>query len=637
MPNLDRLDIQGTAISLKMLMKILSSAKTLSSLSFEHRWTMHFSDFSKKALATWSQLSEINVLVKTCIECSIFESCEGLKAFSVSAIHLASESRGHLFCRCDSDLLCELRFGRQLAYLYVGQEIQTLRPKMYTHRGFDPMECMCPLCCDSWNWSFCFFNSYAECAQVLAMNAMKTCGEYTLSYFKSAVPTQTVRHLYLRTRCSDQTKEHLALMTKLSHLKTLNISACLFNHSDRYLSDMYLQFFDALVEKQIPLQHFNLNFHDPMHFHEAGSTNQLAPVLGKLTGLKSLSLPICSLSDSSQSQPAWMTSSQLPTNPEAGLSYCSPSSSKRQRVGSKTNNYIRCDSCLAEVNCAYERRKPRKDQIGGNCIYCGSNLAQIVNGTPGLESLELIGQGCRSLLMPDLQLDMKDRNLYTPCPPSTVSAVSEDTLLCISRWTNLHSLVLVGLPTVLRGHCLVPITQNCKQLRYLSIAHLGRRGQCQFLGNLCEALQHAHHLEDMRLEHDNIDSMSSLFRAIQCCQSIKRLCLISKHGSVNIVDVVRMISKCPELMVVCLICSMTATDCKHLKQDITRRFGNSRPALRLAIGKYPEYVTSGSHKECLRSMPDIHIRELIMLSSKVAVTPPSWGEWKASLTEKDNE
>ena len=76
----------------------------------------------------------------------------------------------------------------------------------------------------------------------------------------------------------------------------------------------------------------------------------------------------------------------------------------------------------------------------------------------------------------------------------------EDSLLCISLWHYLQSLVLAGIPSILHGYSLISITKGCTMLTSLSLSHLGPYpyDQCFFIQNLCQAMTYAKQLRDFR-------------------------------------------------------------------------------------------------------------------------------------------
>ncbi|XP_022081103.1 uncharacterized protein LOC110974074 isoform X1 [Acanthaster planci] len=637
MPHLECLDIRGISVSLKTLNRILSCARSLRSLSYEHPGLVQSRQFSKQALATWSQLTELNVVVTSnCLHGAIFWLCTGLRAFSLATSH---QALGSHTCLCDDLLFSRLPL-HQLEYLSVAEEAAAQHPRSCQWKFLrwrvllGQMKALCVLPSllagnlrDAPDW-----DTDPGCAPILSLEMDTHCHFATLESRR----LQSIRHLGVELKHRCLTHEFLTSISKFSHLRSLNISGFFAYTHNRVFKDKedFLMLVKVLVEAQIPLEHLNMSNIRKGYLHEQGTTNCLGLQIGQLRGLKSLALPICGLADQSQSQPVWMTSSQESANPDGVLDYHTTSSNKRQRVGSKARTYIMCENCLAEVECPGGQRTLAEDSTtnSGRCIYCGSNLAQVVSGTPLMECLDLQGGRCTLPLSVSIG-SLGDESKSAPCPPSSFPSVSEDTLLCISRWTRLRSLVLGHLPTFLHGHSLVAIAKHCKQLRHLSLIHLGRSGQCQFLAGLCEALSLANCLEDLKLEHDNIDGVSRLFHALEKCPSITRLCVVSKNGSVKLDDVIRLFDHCPKLVVLFLLCSLTVAACKSLKQELTLRFGADRLALRLAIGKYPS--NKDSLKECLKGMPDVHIRE-VFLGSEVAA-PPSWDELQADIQQEARE
>ncbi|XP_022082356.1 uncharacterized protein LOC110974787 isoform X2 [Acanthaster planci] len=362
-----------------------------------------------------------------------------------------------------------------------------------------------------------------------------------------------------------------------------------------------LSAFRIFAEAKTPLKHLNIS---GLHLHLPD--NELCEVLAKFPGLVSISLPVCGLPERRGSVPVdGLTFSQI-----------------RSRSRSCGSVDIKCDHCLKN-----EWRSPgtsiTKDlakQEG--CAYCTSDLSELVRGCLKMQSFELIKTGFVSFLSP--RSASKDEDVIR-CGDIMDP---ESTLLCISRWRHLTSLVLAGLPSVFHGRSLVAVTQGCPELRRLSLAHLGPHpyDQCLFMEGLCQALKYAKRMQDFRLEQPKLTGMASLLQSLQSCKRLSRLCVITQCGglkSLHVKDLDDVMDKCQDLMVLQVICNSYFETCAKWQQTLLDKYKPGRPALHVIIASYKKCQATRWRDICDK-VPFVHLEELTLFQSNVAAKAPSW-------------
>ncbi|XP_033647550.1 F-box/LRR-repeat protein 18-like [Asterias rubens] len=617
MTNLKHLDIRGSNVPMRTLDRILSSAQTLKSLSYNHS-----APFGEVASKTLSQLVELNMVISHRCDFTFLNHCESLRVFTLDLKHQLGTQNSAFSYRYIPPILLELPLSCLLRLHHIDFLGEAQKPfRSYRAYGLRfPRGVMKALRTVSSSLTACLGDSEElDLSKILSLESASS-DEFPISSRFSSL-----RHLNVSGTSFTKT-ELCSAGENLPRLKSLNIRGCknvLLTEGDRNLD---LSFLEVLVEAKSPLEHLNIS---RLHLHHPDDDNRLTQLLGQFHGLKSLSLPLCCLADKTTSEPLWMKPShRIQTYNTRSHRDTQGSTSRRQRLGIRVNEHGRCESCMNETTSPVDT----KEVDFKGCIYCGSHLARVVNGARQLQSLELVGVAFKSVLKTELHKSSSAPKQANHCGPSSFSSVSEDAFLCISRWTQLHSLVLAGIPTFLHGHSLVEILKNCKQLRSLTLANLGPSAKCQYLKGLVEALKYADRLEDLRLEQRNIDRMHSLFEALHQCHSLTRLCVISTNSEVDAQDVLMVFNHCRKLILFCLMSSVPVQVCKDLSKEIYAQYSLSRPALCVAFGQNPQF--EDKLLEFAKRIQRVHLKEFVFYESRVATTPPSWPELEKMIREQ---
>ncbi|XP_073503910.1 F-box/LRR-repeat protein 18 isoform X2 [Phyllobates terribilis] len=340
---------------------------------------------------------------------------------------------------------------------------------------------------------------------------------------------------------------------------------------------------DGLISACPNLVHLNLS---SAHHHSSYTSGaHLCDILSQLKKLRSISLPVCAITD--------IRTKALSQAPGQSIPSTSASTfSKKVRIGVPSFP------------------KMSEEQ---NTLKLQSAFWKLLKEIPVLQNLELIGSNFYSVMPRN---DPAIRNTYPPCKRS--QTVRDEDIAAISQLNYLQSLTLAQLPGILTGSCLVSIGRSCQQLHTLSLANFGMMGKMMFMSSLCEMLTHCKYLKDLRLEQPYFTANEKFFLALSNCSSLQRLCVISRNGNFQAEAVMTFIHKCQELIMCHLFTGETLTACKSLQNDIIKRFSVERPALNTTI--FP--LLHENLDEVIRDVPLMHLDEITLFKSRVAEEPP---------------
>ncbi|XP_049900626.1 F-box/LRR-repeat protein 18 isoform X1 [Epinephelus moara] len=335
--------------------------------------------------------------------------------------------------------------------------------------------------------------------------------------------------------------------------------------------------------KQLNLMH--------THYHHentpvVGGETHLCASLAKLTHLRSLTLPACTLSDG-------LNKHQISTN------NTSPSAlflglKKTPRMG-------------------LQIYKPDSDSsVSGDST---SGLTLLLAGCPFLETLELIGPGFVSVL-PRLE----------PCTRATVEprgmcawaqGVGDAHLAALEALPRLRRLTLAGLPGVLKGTGLIQLTRHCKDLRVLSLANMGSLKTMNYAPALLDTLKQCTQLQELRLEQPYLNANASFFEALSCCSRLQRLCLISRSGTFDPPSAETFMERCHHVIMCHMFMGGTLVACRTLQKALLDRFSVERPALSVVI--YP--LQHEDLPAVIRDIPLTLLDRITLFQSHVAQPP----------------
>ncbi|XP_018091742.1 F-box/LRR-repeat protein 18 isoform X1 [Xenopus laevis] len=368
-------------------------------------------------------------------------------------------------------------------------------------------------------------------------------------------------------------------------LVSLNLRACPFCLAPdlpfkKTVENIDCSILETLVTACPNLAHLNLSY---AHHHSSeNATRHLCDILAQLKHLRSLSLPVCAIVDTSS--PTDKSLLQCPgqsTSRTATLGF-----GKKVRIGVQTD------------------RMTLPDQ--NSCFW------KLLKENPFIVHLELIGSNFYSAMPRN---DPAIRNAYPPCALS--HSVGDAQISNISELEFLQNLTLAQLPGIHTGSALVSIGMKCQQLRSLSLANLGMKGMVLYIASLCEMLSHCKHLKDLRLEQPYFSANGQFFQALSHCSSLQRLCIVSHNGNFQPDAVMSFISACPSLVVCHMFTGETLKACRNLQQSIKQSFQAERPALNVLI--FP--LLHESLADVIRDVPLMHLDEITLFKSRVAEEP----------------
>ncbi|XP_073414251.1 F-box/LRR-repeat protein 18 isoform X2 [Dendrobates tinctorius] len=340
---------------------------------------------------------------------------------------------------------------------------------------------------------------------------------------------------------------------------------------------------EGLISACPNLVHLNLS---SAHHHSSDTSGvHLCDILSQLKKLRSISLPVCAITDT-------RTKALYQTPGQSIPSTSAYTFSKKVRIGVPS----------------FPKMSEEQDTF-----KLQSAFWKLLKEIPVLQNLELIGSNFYSVMPRN---DPAIRNTYPPCKRS--HTVRDEDIAAISQLNFLQSLTLAQLPGILTGSCLVSIGRSCQQLRTLSLANFGMMGKMMFMSSLCEMLTHCKYLKDLRLEQPYFPANEKFFLALSHCSSLQRLCVISRNGNFQADAVMSFLHKCKELIMCHLFTGETLTACKSLQSDIIKRFSVDRPAMNTTI--FP--LLHENLAEVIRDVPLMHLDEITLFKSRVAEEPP---------------
>ncbi|XP_074551165.1 F-box/LRR-repeat protein 18 [Halichoeres trimaculatus] len=334
------------------------------------------------------------------------------------------------------------------------------------------------------------------------------------------------------------------------------------------------------------LKHLNLMHTHYHHENSPGLSGErhLCESLAKFRHLRSLTLPVCALSDG--------FTHQIPTNNTSSGLFMGLK--KTPRVG--LQNY-----------------RPDSDaSLSGDST---SGLSQLLIGCHSLQTLELIGPGFVSVL-PRLE----------PCSRACVEprgmcawarGVGDSHLATLEALPQLQRLTLAGLPGVLRGTGLVQLTRQCKDLRILSLANIGSLKTMNYDSALLETLRQCTQLQELRLEQPYLNANASFFEALSRCSRLQRLCLISRSGTFDPDATESFMERCCHVIMCHMFMGGTLVACRKLRKTLLDRFSPERSALSVVI--YPLH-----HEDLpsvIRDIPLTLLDRITLFQSHVAQPP----------------
>ncbi|XP_077988178.1 F-box/LRR-repeat protein 18-like [Glandiceps talaboti] len=305
-------------------------------------------------------------------------------------------------------------------------------------------------------------------------------------------------------------------------------------------------------------------FDDTIHTVE--ESKNLAGIIASMKGLTSLSLPSC----------LFVYEAQGMSQSSSVQATAVPFGFKRKRVGIQNTSLA-----------------PGDEDNG--------LLADIVNECIKMEEFELIDPTFRSLIFPASHIDT--------CQFRASENIRDLDLMSISRWKKLRKLTLVGLPNIVYGNSLVTIAMQCKQLTSLSLAFIGR-GLHVLSVSLSQALPHCFNLQDLRIEQSTFNMTRVFWTALSKCSKLQRLCIITRHDSLQKEGLLELFEACQQLVVCYIFCKVPIAFNTSLVKAIRNKYKAQRPALSVVIQQLPL-----EFREI--PIPQIHFEELVMFRSHV--------------------
>ncbi|XP_071785330.1 F-box/LRR-repeat protein 18-like [Asterias amurensis] len=591
LPNLVHLGISNTAVEFETLHRILHYSSSLRRLSYSQNAGINGS-ISQLAARTLNQLQELHILCspKKCInEIPFAEYCPNLTAFSINAAYRETCMEE---CMCTKPLNDVVSF-QNLIHFKIGRRVLGSHRSMNLNAvEYSPNQ-QTVLLADG-----CFKLPISEvkdggspCLTSLQMTFVPDLKTIEFSCLK-----------YLNIAGNVNFTDLNAVAENCRHLETLNISFCTDVLKTVKNGDMWtdLSAFHVFIHAKTPLKYLNISGMHP-HLQE----NQLCQMLALLPGLVSVSMPVCGLPERQHLLPT-----AKPT--------CSHQQGTRKSSTLNSSNLNKCSRC-SRVQGSQWIETNKLDELN-SCVVCSSDLSSLVIGCRKIQSFELIKTGFVSVLSP-------------PAAPADEDAIQcgdvmepEDSLLCISLWHYLQSLVLAGIPSILHGYSLISITKGCTMLTSLSLSHLGPYpyDQCFFIQNLCQAMTYAKQLRDFRFEQPKIVDMKCLLQSLKCCTRLTRFCLITQTGKIKEVDeLVAVMEHCCNLMVLQVISSIYFGTCLNWQKAIMDKYSACRPALHVMLASYKKTAAS-DWRDVYNKIPFIHLEEFTLFQTRVATSPPSW-------------
>ncbi|XP_043541861.1 F-box/LRR-repeat protein 18 isoform X1 [Chiloscyllium plagiosum] len=256
-------------------------------------------------------------------------------------------------------------------------------------------------------------------------------------------------------------------------LVSLNLSGCVHcllsdcSVFRKAKDDIDFDVVEALVNCCPNLRHLNLS---AAHHHSPeGTGRHLCLLLARLKQLRSLSLPVCCVAQSTKS------ADKLPNHAVPALQ----AQSVRRGLGKKVRIGV--------------PTYPRNFQEQLSLSLPATVFGTLLENVPFLEELELIGSSFSSNVPRN---EPAIRNVQPPC--DRAQRIQDEELVLIGHLQHLRSLTLAQLPGILTGSGLIGIGLRCQQLQTLSLANLGLLGKVAYMPALCEMLKHCKQLKDLR-------------------------------------------------------------------------------------------------------------------------------------------
>ncbi|XP_004066092.2 F-box/LRR-repeat protein 18 [Oryzias latipes] len=336
------------------------------------------------------------------------------------------------------------------------------------------------------------------------------------------------------------------------------------------------------------MKHLNLMHNHYHHEHPPGlgTEKHLCDSLAKFRHLRSLTLPACALSDGLNTHQVSLRSTAH-SSLFQGLK-------KAPRVG--IQNYK-----------PDPEAPPPSDGTSG--------LSLLAAGCPHLETLEVMGSSFVSAL-PRLE----------PCSRANIElrgicawarTIGDSHLAALEALPQLRRLTLAGLPGVLRGTGLIQLSQQCRDLRVLSLANLGSLKTMNYSCALLDAIKQCAQLQELRLEQPYLNANAAFFEALSCCSRLQRVCLISRSGTFDPSATEAFVEKSSELIMCHMLMGGTLVACRTLQKTLLERFSAKRPALSVVI--YPLH-----HEDLpsvIRGIPLTLLDQITLFQSHVAQPP----------------
>ncbi|XP_078273769.1 F-box/LRR-repeat protein 18 isoform X2 [Rhinoraja longicauda] len=328
-------------------------------------------------------------------------------------------------------------------------------------------------------------------------------------------------------------------------LVSLNLSGCVHcllsdcSVFRKAKDDIDFDVVEALVNCCPNLKHLNLS---AAHHHSPeGTGKHLCLLLARLQKLRSLSLPVCCIVQSGKS------GDKLPSHTVSALG----PRSVRRGVGKKVRIGV----------ATYPKDSQEQPPVDTPAPVFGTLLENV----PFLEELELIGSSFSSNVPRN---EPAIRNMQPPC--ERAQGIRDEELMLIGQLQYLRLLTLAQLPGIQTGSGLIAIGLKCQQLQTLSLANLGQLGNVSYLPALCEMLKHCKQLKDLRLEQPYLSACAQFFQALGHCSSLRRLCIVSRHGTFQHDAVLSFMTKCSDVIMCHIFTGATLVACKKLQHALTR-------------------------------------------------------------------
>lgn len=270
--------------------------------------------------------------------------------------------------------------------------------------------------------------------------------------------------------------------TQLISLNLSGISHCPYSDCRAVEDQLVVGSVSQLAVACCNMKHLNLMHNHYHHEHSPGlgTETHLCDSLAKFRHLRSLTLPVCTLSDG-------LNRNQVSARSTAHSSLFQ-GLKKAPRVG--LQNY-KPDS----------EAPPQSDGTSG--------LSLLAAGCPHLETLEVIGSGFVSALPrlePCSRASMERRGIC-----AWERTVGDSHLAALGAFPRLRRLTLAGLPGALRGTGLIQLSQQCRDLRVLSLANLGSLKTMNYSAALLDAIKQCSQLQELRLEMITLEIEILLF------------------------------------------------------------------------------------------------------------------------------